>query len=136
MGNISVKEENKEENLHGIPTSYLVELLSNPFEDEKSQNDIAALKFHKPVSNYQLEILPCKHKPKHHRPHHQFLRIIRPKQSLISVAAHLKVAGLTPDCKLYLTRTQQDRVNRLYEFAREHRTERKLSSDSSSNTSN
>lgn len=100
--------------LDGICTLELKELLKQ-LNNTDCKQEITLLEQHKPTTNYRMQKIPCTKecKRKHKLPHHQFVKIVSPKKSEHSIAAHLKVAGLTPECILYLTPRQQTRVDRL-----------------------
>lgn len=102
--------------LEGISTLDLKNLLDQLKDKKEAQKYVKRLKACKPVTNYLLQTIPCECKMLHKRPHHQFVKIVDPRKSLICIAAHLKVTDLTQDCILWLTPVDQKRVDRLFEL--------------------
>jgi hypothetical protein len=68
-----------------------------------------------------LEKIPCKCRVKHgKKPHYQYAGIRRNgatqvmRHSLLPVAAHLKVAGLTPNCIMWFDPLGQNLIEGFY----------------------
>lgn len=101
--------------LDGIGVLELKQLLDKLNGHPDCKKDILSLKQEKPHTNYRVQRIPCTSdcKIQHPRPHHQFVKIVNPKRSQHCIAAHFKVAGLTPDCTLYVNSEQKTLVDRL-----------------------
>lgn len=107
--------------LNGMPTldlqGFLYEIKENPKGFEECKADISNSKKYKPVSNYDIELIPCRNcKCKtrgRRRRHFQYVQIAKPRWSALDVSDHIKMVGLHRGCILWFDEKRQEIIDKI-----------------------